>query len=37
MYAENEPAIKNNEAVLSDLSGQLYKIEADGKISANCK
>ena len=32
MYAENEPAMKRNEAVLNDLPGQLYTIEANGKI-----
>ena len=37
MYAENEPGIKKNEAVLSDLSGDLYKIETDNKIPDNCK
>ena len=37
MYAENEPSIKRNEAVLSDLSGDLYKLETDDKIPDNCK
>ena len=37
MYAENEPAMKRNETVLNDLPGQLYKIEATGKIPDNYK
>ena len=37
MYAENEPAIKRNEAVLSDLADELYKMEADDKVPDNCK
>ena len=37
MIAENEPAIKRNEAVLSDLPGELYTIEASDKIPDNCK
>ena len=37
MFAENEPAVKRNEAVLNDLSGDFYTIEANGKISGNCK
>ena len=36
-YAENGPAIKRNEAVGNDLPGQLYTIEANGKIPDNCK
>ena len=28
MYAENEPAIKRNEAVLNELPDELYTIEA---------
>ena len=36
MYAENEPAIKRNDAVLNDLPGELYTIEADDKIPGNC-
>ena len=37
MYAENEPAMKRNEAVLNDLPGQLYTIEANNKIQQNIK
>ena len=37
MYAENEPPMKRNEAVLNDLPGQLYAIEANGKIPDNFK
>ena len=37
MYAENEPALKRNEAVLNNLPGELYAIEADDKIPDNCK
>ena len=37
MYAENEPAIKRNDAILNDLPGELYAIEPDGKIPDNCK
>ena len=36
MYAENEPTVKRNEAVLNNLPGELY-TEADDKISDNCK
>ena len=36
MYAENEPTVKSNEAVLNNLPGELY-TEADDKISDNCK
>ena len=36
MYAETEPAMKRNEAVLNELSGELYITEAD-KIPDNCK
>ena len=36
MYAENGPALKRND-VLNDLPGALYTIEADDKISDNCK
>ena len=32
MYAENEPATKRNETVLSKLPGELYTIEANAKI-----
>ena len=37
MYAENEPAMKRNEVVLNELPGELYIIEANDKISDNCK
>ena len=37
MYAENEPAMKRNEAVLNDLPGELYTIEANDKVADNCK
>ena len=37
MIAENQPAMKRNEAVLSDLPGELYTIEANDKIPDNCK
>ena len=37
MYAENDPAMKRNEAVLNELPGQLYTIEANDKIPDNCK
>ena len=37
MYAENEPAIGRNEAVLNNLPGKVYTIEADDKISDNYK
>ena len=37
MYEENESALKGNGALLHDLLGQLYKIEANGKISHNCQ
>ena len=36
-YAENEPAMKKNEAVLNELPGELYTIEANDKIPNNCK
>ena len=32
-----EPAMKRNEAVLNELPGELYMIEANDKISDNCK
>ena len=32
MYAENEPAIGRNEAVINNLSDELYTIETDDKI-----
>ena len=34
MYAENEPAMKRNEA---DLPGEFYTLEANDKIPDNCK
>ena len=37
IYAESEPAMKRNEAVLNELPGELYIIEANDKISDNCK
>ena len=37
MLSENEPAVKKNEAVLNDVPGQLYTIEAYSKIQGNCK
>ena len=37
MYAENEPAMKRNQAVLNDLPGELYAIEANDKFPDNIK
>ena len=37
MYAENEPAMKMNDADLNDLPGELYTIKAGDKILSNCK
>ena len=37
MYAENEPALKRNEAVSNNLPGELCTIKADEKIPDNCK
>ena len=37
MHAENEPAMKRNEAVLNELSGELYTREANDEIPDNCK
>ena len=37
MYAENEPALKRNKAVLNELPGEPYIIEAKDKIPDNCK
>ena len=37
MYAENEPAMKRNDAVLNVLPGELCTTEADGKIPDSCK
>ena len=36
MHAENVSAMKRNEAVSNDLSGEFYKIKGDGKIPDNC-
>ena len=37
MYAENEPTMKRNEAVLNEFSGELYIIKANDKIPDNFK
>ena len=37
MYAENKPAMKRNDTVLNDLSGELYTIRAKEKIPDNYK
>ena len=37
MYAENEPAIGRNEAVLNSVPSEVYIIEADNKIPNICK
>ena len=37
MFAENESAIKRNEAVLNDLSCEVYTVLANDKIPDNCK
>ena len=37
MYAENESAMKRNNAILTDLTGEFYMIEAKDKISDSCK
>ena len=37
MYAEHEPAMKTNEAILNELPGEHYTIEANQEISDNCK
>ena len=37
MYAENEPALKRSEAVLNDLPGERYSIEANDKVADNCE
>ena len=31
-YAKNETAMKSNEALLNKLPGELYKMEANGKM-----
>ena len=37
MSAENEPAMKRNEAVLNELPGKLYTVDANAKIPDNRK
>ena len=37
MYAENETAMKGNEAVLNELPGELQTIEVNNKVPDNCK
>ena len=37
MFKKNEPAMKRNEIVLNDLSGEFYTIEANDKIQDNCR
>lgn len=37
LYAENEPAMKMNKAVLNDLVGELYAIKANNKIPSSFK
>ena len=37
MYAEKKPTMSRNEAVLKDLPGEFYTIEANDKIPDNCK
>ena len=37
MYKENKAAMKQNEAVLNDLTGELYRIKANDKIPDSCK
>ena len=37
MCAENELAMKRNDAVLNNLSDELYRIEPHDKILDNCK
>ena len=37
IYAKNELAMKKNEAVLNELPGELYRIEANDKIPDNCR
>ena len=36
-YVENEPAMKKNEAVLNELSGERYTTESHDKIPDTCK
>ena len=37
MHAENVSAMKRNEAVSNDLSGEFYKIKGNGEIPDNCR
>ena len=37
MHADNEPAMKRNEAVLNEFPGELYTINAKDKILDNWK
>ena len=37
IHAENEPAVKRNEAILNDLPGKFYTIEANEKFPDNSK
>ena len=37
MFAENESAMKRNYAVLNDLPGEHYTIQAHDKIADKCK
>ena len=37
MYAEHEPDMKRNEAILNELPCELYRIESNDKIPDNCK
>ena len=37
IFAENEHAVRRNEAVINDLTGELYTVVANDKIIDNCK
>ena len=37
IYAKNESVMKRSEAVLNELPGELYRIEANDKIPDNCR
>ena len=37
MYADNKHALKTIDTVLNHLTGELYTIEAYGKMSDNCR
>ena len=37
MNAEKESAMKRNDAFINDLPGELLRIEAEDKVSDNCK